>query len=314
MKFGSVKFFKTLILCGYALLVLIPVATACVLGNLYVKEKDRADSLEEVTLAEMAQLVNQSKVGEETPVFSFDELPTASAGLASFPYQSQYPHLYADRPLLQTAEEKVCYLTFDDGPSDVTLRILDTLAQEDVKATFFVTGRNSELSEDALKRAADEGHTIGVHTWSHDYETLYSSVEAYLEDFDKMYTRISEVTGQAPGIFRFPGGSINTYNQQVYTALVAEMTRRGFVFYDWNAAADDATVQSLSAQQVQSNVLSSAAGQDRLIVLMHDRRDNGSTAAALPGIIEALRGQGYRFEALTNEVQPITYFYNDGRE
>lgn len=308
MKFGSVRFFKTLIKSVIVLLIVVPVALAIVLGVLYSREKARADQLESATLAEMAQLLQEGG-SEELPESLFWDLPEGAISQASFAYQSKYPHLYAQRPAEQTAPEKTCYLTFDDGPSDVTLRILDVLAEEDVKATFFVTGRNSEVNKGALQAAANAGHSIGIHTYSHDYQSIYASVDDYLEDFDKIYERVLDATGTPPSIFRFPGGSINVYNGANYTSIIAEMTRRGFVFYDWNAAGDDAVAGGISAAQVTENVLKSAAGQDRLIVLLHDRVDNGSTAAALPDIIDGLREEGYRFAALTNEVEPITFFY-----
>ena len=309
MKFASVKFFKRLIVAVYVLLIVIPLAAAVVLGVLYSKEKHRADSLAEATFADIAALL-ENQEGENNPPLVM-EGSTLRSGGPSFSYQSLYPHLYANPPLLQSAESHVCYLTFDDGPSEVTMQILDVLAKEDVQATFFVTGENSVQSEKALRAAAEAGHSIGVHSYSHDYEAIYASVEDYLADFNEMYLRIRELTGKPPEIFRFPGGSINIYNQQVYTAIIAEMTRRGFVFYDWNTEASDAQRGAISAGQITSNVLGGAAGKDRLIVLMHDRADNANTAAALPGIIEGLREAGYRFAPLTNTVEPITYYYTE---
>lgn len=312
MKFGSIQFFKRLIVAGYLLLILIPLAAAILLGLLYSKEKTRADALQQATMAEITQLLQQSGLAEG-PVDMAD-----LAGLAPQPpstpslsYQNLYPHLYAQRPLLQTAEENVCYLTFDDGPSATSVKILEELAKKNIKATFFVTGKNSQLHEDALRAIAAAGHTIGVHTFSHEYKTIYASVEDYLADFDLMYTRILEVTGIAPTVFRFPGGSINAYNQKTYTQIVAEMTRRGFVFYDWNAAASDAVKGGISRQQVVNNVMQSASGNKRLVVLLHDRTENTSTAAALPAIIDGLEKRGFRFEALQNNVEPIIYYYND---
>lgn len=312
MKFGSVKFFKTLILCLVAVLIIAPTVSSVVLGRLYSREKQRADSLENATLAEMAALLNQSQgVRDGAPALSLNDAGSQVFS-ASFPYQEDYTHLYATRPLMQVAEDKVCYLTFDDGPSEVTKRVLATLEKEDIKATFFVTGKSSEVSEDALRAASDAGHTIGVHSYSHDYKDIYSSVDAYLADFDKMYMRVIEVTGKAPDLFRFPGGSINVYNGQVYTPLIAEMTRRGFTFYDWNVSAEDAVKGGISTRQITNNVLNGAAGQDRLIVLMHDRSDCGNTAAALPEIIKGLRKQGFTFKALNSTVQPVTYTYSTG--
>ena len=310
MKFGSVAFFKRLIVVVYLLLLLVPMALAIVLGVLFVREKNRADALEEATLTEMAAFLNENYPAAGT---AEQENAPQQTGQPSFSYQAMYPHLYVQKPRLQVAEEGVCYLTFDDGPSEVTLRVLETLGEKDIKATFFVTGENSEKSEEALRAAAQAGHTIGVHSFSHDYDKIYQSVEEYLADFDKMYLRVLEVTGRAPEIFRFPGGSINVYNQKVYTEIIAEMTRRGFVFYDWNASASDAVKGGATQQQIVNNVLQSAAGKKRLVVLMHDREDNATTASALPAIIEGLEKQGFRFEPLSSAVEPITLFYTDSQ-
>ncbi len=313
MKFGSVQFFKRLIIAGYLLLILLPLAAAIALGFLYQKEKTRADALQQATLAEIAALLQQNGAGEDAPLDleSLEELSPQPPGSPSLSYQSLYPQLYAQRPLLQTAEENVCYLTFDDGPSATTTQILEVLAEKNTKATFFVTGENSVQHEDALRAIAAAGHSIGVHSYSHEYKTIYASVENYLADFEQMYNRIVEVTGKAPTVFRFPGGSINAYNLKTYTQIVAEMTRRGFVFYDWNAAGDDAVKGGISRQQVVNNVMQSASGNKRLVVLLHDRSENGSTAAALPDIIDGLAKRGFRFEALQNDVEPITYYYTN---
>ncbi len=314
MGIGSVKFFKRMIVLVYVLLVLLPVAAAIALGVLYGKEKHRADMLQEATLTEMAKLLNEGRSGENGVDITLNDLgPLASSQPAtpSFAYQAMYPHLYAEAPLLSVAEENVCYLTFDDGPSPVTLEVLKALEEKNVKATFFVTGKNSQQNADALRAAAQAGHTIGVHSFSHEYQKIYSSVEEYLADFDEMYRLVEELTGAPPTVFRFPGGSINAYNQKVYTQIVAEMTRRGFVFFDWNAAASDAVKGGITRQQVVNNVMQSAAGSKRLIVLMHDRAENSSTAAALPAIIDGLAKRGFRFEALSSSVKPITYYYTE---
>jgi len=152
---------------------------------------------------------------------------------------------------------------------------------------------------------------VGVHSWSHEYDSIYSSVEAFLEDFELMYSEILQTTGVAPTVFRFPGGSVNKYNQYTYNAIVAEMLRRGFVFYDWNAAGSDAVEGGLSSTEVSNNVLNSATGRRRALVLLHDRDDNGTTADALPSIIRGLQNQGFTFAALSAEVPPITFYYDE---
>ncbi len=320
MKFGSVKFFKRLIVGVVVFLLLLPVALAVLFGFLYYQQRQLAEGLESLSWS----LVNKTPLPQDvqlppalmqqvqapTPAPAEVVVPQSTPGLdASFEYQTRYPHLYAERAELLPETGKVCYLTFDDGPSPITAQILETLAQYGIKATFFVTGENSLQNADILKQAAEAGHTIGVHSYSHEYEAIYASVDAYLEDFERMYSAILELTGQAPTVFRFAGGSVNQFNQTLYTEIVAEMLRRGFAFYDWNAAASDAVNGGITQQQVLNNVLSSAAGRERAIVLMHDRSDNASTAAALPMVIERLTEQGYSFAPLSSAVAPVTFYY-----
>ncbi len=318
MKFGSVKFFKRLIVGVFVFLLLLPVALAVLFGFLYFQQRQMAQGLEALTLSLMNQTPLPEDVQLPPALMQQVQLPAPGEVIrpqpapgpdASFEYQTRYPHLYAQRAEVQPHAGKVCYLTFDDGPSPVTARVLEVLAQHDVKATFFVTGENTQLNADILKQAAEAGHTIGVHSFSHAYDEIYASVDAYLEDFERMYSAILEITGQAPSVFRFAGGSVNVYNQTLYTEIVAEMLRRGFVFFDWNAAASDAVSGGITPQQVLNNVLSSAAEMESAVVLMHDRADNATTAEALPLVIESLAGQGYSFAPLTAAVAPVTFYY-----
>lgn len=318
MKIGSVVFFKRLIIFAFIFILLAAIAAAIVFGLLY---KNQLAAAQNVPQAPPAQtLPAQARVQEPRPLPPTPEyaaLPQQAQDVTippSFAYQTLYPHMYAETGQPVATEGKVCYLTFDDGPSQVTSQLLNTLEEYGIKATFFVTGENSEINEDVLRAAANAGHTIGVHSYSHSYTDIYSSVEAYLEDFERMYTRIIDVTGVAPTVFRFAGGSLNVYNQFVYSDIIAEMVRRGFVFYDWNVAANDAVVGGITSGQVVSSVLGGAADNERIIVLMHDRNDNASTANALPAIIEGLAERGFTFEPLTSGVQPITFFTDTDRQ
>lgn len=299
MKFGSVRFYKRLIVIVVLSLLAVSVVLAIVFGVLYAKQTDRVEKLE-------IELTTRPAVDGDTDQTTQD-IPYKDP----YAYREEYSYLYAAAPENEAAPpaegEKVCYLTFDDGPSETTETILNTLEAYGIKATFFVTGKNSTDNENILRRAAQDGHTIGVHSYSHDYNAIYNSVDDYLADFDAMYKKIIEVTGDSPVIYRFPGGSINAYNALTYQDIIAEMERRGFVYFDWNAAANDAVVGGITADEVVNNVVSSVGGRDRAIVLMHDRKENASTAEALPMVIEALWQQGYRLEPLASNVEPVTY-------
>lgn len=150
--------------------------------------------------------------------------------------------------------DNAVYLTFDDGPSARTDEILEILDKYGVKATFFVVGANEEGDLERMQKIVAAGHTLAIHSYSHDYKKIYASVEAYLEDFNQMFCQIYEATGVKPQIFRFPGGSVNSYNVGIHQQLIAEMTRRGFVYFDWN-------VRQRRRRVLQNSALVDADGQ-----------------------------------------------------
>lgn len=233
------------------------------------------------------------------------QAPSAQVFDESKPYQRLYPELYCAAPDIAAAEKGRVYLTFDDGPSRMTDDILDILRDNGIKATFFLSGTADAQELKSIRRIADEGHSIGIHTYTHEYGQVYRSVEAYLEDFNAMFTLISRETGISADIFRFPGGSINDYDRKLYPALVEEMTRRGFTYFDWNVDAKDsytgATVKSITRR-----VLDEIPQHSRSIVLFHDGISK-CTVSALGHIIESLKEDGYLFEKLTSEVKPIVF-------
>lgn len=227
-------------------------------------------------------------------------------------YAALYPDFYAPDWEGETVSGgKRCYLTFDDGPSPNTDRILEVLDRYEAKATFFVVGYEARTAagQERMRRIVAEGHALAMHSWSHDYKKVYASVEGFLEDFYRLYQYIHEVTGEYPALFRFPGGSINGYDRGVYQEIIAEMTRRGFVYFDWNRAAGDAVRNSPSASVLTKNALDKLDTSGRVILLMHDSWSHGNTVAALPAIIEGYQSAGYTLEALTPEVRPIVYAY-----
>ena len=296
---GSVRFFKHVILLTLALLIVIPCAVCVVLS---VQKAQLRGDLDAVTalLAASGQAESQA-----TPAVEVVEMPPD----AEYPvYEALYPELYApacDRGSVN--REMVCYLTFDDGPSARTPEVLALLRDYGVKATFFTTGKADEQSAEWMRQIVAEGHTLGVHSYSHEYREIYAGVEAYLEDFKAQYDLILESTGVAPSVFRFPGGSINGYNGGVYQEIIAEMTRRGFVYVDWNVSGEDATRNATRA-----SILSGAlAGVDkrRAFVLLHDSAAHQATVDVLPDIISGYREAGFTFAAFTPEVAPVIFPY-----
>ncbi|MCM1183385.1 MAG: N-acetylmuramoyl-L-alanine amidase [Roseburia sp.] len=198
---------------------------------------------------------------------------------------------------------KTMYLTFDDGPSEEnTGRVLDVLKERNIKATFFLVGESVEKHPEMARRIVAEGHSIGIHCNNHDYQTLYQSVESYVQDFERARQTIYEVTGVEADIFRFPGGSINAYNKNVYEAIIEEMTARGYVYYDWNASLEDA-VSKPTPEQLIANGVETTLGRKRVIMLAHDVVY--STGICLDELLDRL--PEYEMRVLTQEVEPIRF-------
>jgi len=223
-------------------------------------------------------------------------------------YASLYPDLYAVAPDKHVCPTEVAYLTFDDGPSHQTEAILDTLKAEGIKATFFVTGKVNDV--ETLKRIAAEGHTIGLHTMRHDYDTLYESVDSYLADLNDLYTWVKAETGIEAEIVRIPGGSRNAYNSHISKEIISELLRRGFVYYDWNVNSGD-NDPGVTQATIKDRIKAGMEGKDRLIVLFHDDGVNADTAKVLPDVISIIRDGGFDFQALDNAVTSVVFSYGD---
>lgn len=198
--------------------------------------------------------------------------------------------------------QKVCYLTFDDGPSDNTLKILDILKEANAKATFFVIG-TSKLSY--VKRVKEEGHTVALHTNSHDYAKIYKSEAAFKKDLDTIHDKVVAEIGEIPLIMRFPGGSSNTvskkYKKGIMSKLVKSVENWGYTYVDWNIDSTDASGNHVAPEKLIKNVQTYSKNKGDICILMHDTAAKTTTVEALPSIICYLREKGYRFEALTKE-------------
>lgn len=184
---------------------------------------------------------------------------------------------------------------------------MQTLQEENVKATFFVVGTTDANNLARMRRIVQEGHTIGMHSYSHSYKKIYASVEAFLKDMYQVFNLIKDTTGVTPTCFRFPGGSINSYNKAVYKDIKAEMIRRGFVPYDWNVSSGDASTTKYTPEQLTGHVLNGIGSKSRIIVLMHDSSSKENTAQAVRQIIIGIREKGFIFAPLDYQTKPILF-------
>ena len=201
--------------------------------------------------------------------------------------------------------EKICYLTFDDGPSKNTLKILDILKQYDAKATFFVIGNCiCEENKIILERIVEEGHAIGLHANNHVYEKFYADETSFLKDYECLYETLKEDYGIETSLFRLPGGSACKYLYGRGREYVSKMQERGFSCFDWNVTGED-SVGTPTIYSIQKNVFDRVFRYEKPIVLLHDSGIADVTVDALSGIIEKIKENGYKFATLENREEYI---------
>lgn len=208
----------------------------------------------------------------------------------------------------------VIYLTFDDGPgSQVTPRILDTLKKYNIKATFFICNY-SEANKAIVQRAVNEGHSIGIHGYTHSWD-VYTSDETYLNNIASLHDKLLADTGYDSKITRFLGGSSNTisakYSDGIMTRLSVKVPQAGYQYFDWNVSSGDADANTVAASKIISNVKNYLVKDRNNIVLMHDTNAKTTTADALPEIIEFGLSNGYTFLPITEDTPPVHHHINN---
>lgn len=197
----------------------------------------------------------------------------------------------------------VC-LTFDDGPSPHTRQILDTLKKYGVKATFFIVGRSAQFHPELVLMEKEQGHRLAVHTYSHEYPKVYASVKSYLDDFHKTQDAIYAAAGEKPVIFRFPGGSVNSWNKSIRVPLIAETERLGYRYFDWNVSGADSAPR-VTSYDIFANIASGVKRGRTNVVLMHDT--SKKSADALESVIKNLQKRGYVFKTIGDDTPQVTF-------
>lgn len=219
-----------------------------------------------------------------------------------------YPNLYAEgfgSGETEQATEKIAYLTFDDGPSSLTPEVLDLLDQYDAKATFFVVCKNNEEYAEYLSEIVKRGHALALHSYSHNYNQIYASMDAFLSDYEKVYDWVIENTGYTPSLFRFPGGS-NNGSSYVVNEIIDELERRGFQYFDWNVSSGDGS-NLTTTENIIDNICNNIGNVKHPVVLMHDGSGKNATLAALPTVLKRLSEKGYKFRSLDKTVPSVHY-------
>lgn len=249
------------------------------------------------------ELIGQELVGQKTEQDSagqdFDERQEENEPAG----EGADPASETEKP----AGRKV-YLTFDDGPSSYTEEILDILDQYNVKATFFVVGKESDWAREALKEIVDRGHTLGMHSYSHKYAEIYESVESFSEDLDKIQNYVYDATGVTSTVYRFPGGSSNTISKVDMNDFADYLDTQEIRFFDWNVSSGDAVKGGASVEQITKNVMGDVVRHKNVIVLMHDAANKRTTVEALPIIIENILAlEDTEILPITDETEPVQH-------
>lgn len=206
----------------------------------------------------------------------------------------------------QTGGAKTIYLTFDDGPSSNTPEILKILSDNGVRATFFV--KDGGKYNGYMKDIVNQGHVIALHTYTHDYEKVYASDEAYFDDLQKISDLVNNETGVRSNIIRFPGGSSNTvsrkYSSGIMSRLTKEVENRGYHYFDWNVVSGDAASKPITAADILSNC-QKLPKSNTVIVLMHDTHSKKSTVEALPQVIAYYKSIGCSFGVIDSNTYEV---------
>ena len=289
---------KKMILGLIGMAILIPVTICIFLGWKISVLTERVGEL--TLMLEEAQMKEQEQeVGIFTTAHIEESPREAKAEQMS---QTEEP------PEEQPVYAKRVYLTFDDGPSSSTAQILDILKAYDVKATFFVVGKADETSKALYQRIVAEGHTLGMHSYSHKYDEIYASKESFIQDLTMLQEYLYEVTGVWPRYYRFPGGSSNAVSKTDMQELIGYLNEQDIVYFDWNVASGDAVNGYVAKDTLINNCLKGIQMQTDSIVLMHDASERRSTVEALPEVIAQVRMRGDAcFMAITDETPKLQH-------
>ena len=197
-------------------------------------------------------------------------------------------------------QEKVIYITYDDGPSaEVTPDVLRVLKKYHATATFFVVGQQVKEYPELLEAEAAEGHTIAVHTYTHDYNKIYRSSDAYIKDFTRTAKLIKKLTGKTPLYWRFPGGGNNDFmSSETRSAILKELHKQGYMEMDWDAYTEDAVGVDYSVKSMSDNGIRSLKNSRVPVILIHDLSEKSHAAEVTENILKYFSKSGYSFEGL----------------
>ncbi len=203
---------------------------------------------------------------------------------------------------------RIVYMTFDDGPSDLTKPLLDILDRCGVKATFFVIGAVSKSSLPEMKDIVSRGHAIGIHSMTHVYRQVYASPAAFFRDFYEMRDVIRKETGIDPKICRFPGGSVNSYDKRVLKGISARLKKEGYTYYDWNVSSGDSAAVT-NSEIIFRNAIDGVHRHRTSVVLFHNSEQKKDTLNQVERFVNTLKSEGYTFKKLDPSVDNRPFIF-----
>lgn len=318
-KGGSqrIRFLKKLIVCILILAIFIPVLISIVLGiQLHFARSELRElrrQIQETAAADSGNVLTgpaegiRMKADENVERYTADRVDISKRDTAEGTQENAVGETEE-----QAGNIRRVYLTFDDGPSGNTGRILDILAEYDVRATFFVVGKEEEEYQALYQRIVEEGHTLGMHSYSHRYQEIYQSLDSYVQDLTKLQEFLYNTTGVWCRYCRFPGGSSNSVSKVDMHELITYLDEQDITYFDWNIASGDASSGYISADAILNNCLTNIPKYEESIILMHDASDKNTTVQALPELIERIQAMDNTvIVPITEDTEPIQHISND---
>lgn len=279
-------------------------------------EKQISQLVSDATVSKSAAETMSENTSDKFGVFSYDSTESIGGEKATEQVIANVSNAVESdsENFAEENDQLKVYLTFDDGPSDNTAAILDTLAKYNVKATFFVVGKTDDQSKEMYQRIVNEGHTLGMHSYSHKYSVVYDSLDAFETDFNQLQSYLYDITGQECRLYRFPGGSSNQVSNTDMSEFIRFLNEEGVTYFDWNVSSGDATSQAYTADELLNNVLTDVPKYKTSVVLMHDSNTKSTTVEALGPMIEALQGMGAQILPIDENTTLVQHIKADSVE
>ena len=279
-------------------------------------EKQISQLVSDATVSKSAAETMSENTSDKSGVFSYDSTESIGGEKATEQVIANVSNAVESdsENFAEENDQLKVYLTFDDGPSDNTSAILDTLAKYNVKATFFVVGKTDDQSKEMYQRIVNEGHTLGMHSYSHKYSVVYDSLDAFETDFNQLQSYLYDITGQECRLYRFPGGSSNQVSNTDMSEFIRFLNEEGVTYFDWNVSSGDATSQAYTADELLNNVLTDVPKYETSVVLMHDSNTKSTTVEALGPMIEALQGMGAQILPIDENTTLVQHIKADSVE